>query len=62
MCLYNLINPEGTGITIWLMLSDILIKVISMKRTKQAAACSGFQVPDIFVVFIALSTSAAHGY
>lgn len=62
MCFDDLVNLKSTGITIWLMLLDILIKEISMEGAKQAAACLGFQVPDIFVVFVTVSPCPAHSH
>lgn len=44
------------------MLPDMVIKIVSMKRAKQAAACLSFQPPNILVVCVAVSSCPAHLY
>ena len=60
MCLYQLVHPEGAGITGRLLVLNVTVKVVGMEGAEQAAACLRLQAPYLSVIGVAHGTGPAH--
>ena len=60
VCFHQFIYAKGTGITIRFVFLDIVVEIVCMERAEQAAACPGFQAPNVLVVGVAIRPGPAH--